>query len=178
MGCVRTVKRQKCWLRALMGHRRARWWSLSRSPRRQFCSLRYGSKLHDRNQNHLSRSATGGLVLLGQSNKETLKPRSSRYAPRKSRREQKLILRIDLHYCKSNRSMFRRHHVTTSTVTVRLVACLQRHTQIQRVAFPTHSRSVWDTTISRKILCVVNLNFGNSSLKFREMGVGRCGLRL
>jgi len=31
-----------------------------------------------------------------------------------------------------------------------------------RVAFPIHSRSVWDNTHSRKILCVVHLNFRKS----------------
>ena len=31
-----------------------------------------------------------------------------------------------------------------------------------RVAFPTHSRSVWDTTYSRNFLCVVHLNFRKS----------------
>jgi len=32
----------------------------------------------------------------------------------------------------------------------------------QRVVVPTHSKSVWDTTQSRKILCVVHLNFRKS----------------
>jgi len=48
----------------------------------------------------------------------------------------------------------------------------------QRVVFPTHSKSVWYTTHSRKKLCVVHLNFENRSLKFGEMGVGQCGRRL
>ena len=42
----------------------------------------------------------------------------------------------------------------------------------RRVAFPTHSRSVWDTTHSRKILCVVHLNFRKSLTEIPRNGCG------
>jgi len=41
-----------------------------------------------------------------------------------------------------------------------------------RVAFPTHSRSVWDTTHSRNFLCVVHLNFRKSLTEIPRNGCG------
>jgi len=41
-----------------------------------------------------------------------------------------------------------------------------------RVAFPTHSRSVWDTTHSRKFSCVVHLNFRKSLTEIPRNGCG------
>jgi len=41
-----------------------------------------------------------------------------------------------------------------------------------RVAFPTHSRSVWYPTHSRKILCVVHLNFRKSLIEIPRNGYG------
>ena len=58
---------------------------------------------------------------------------------------------------------------------------LQVSFYIQRVAFPTHSRSVWDTTHPRKLLCVVHLNFRKSLTEIPRNGcssVGRCGRHL
>jgi len=58
-------------------------------------------------------------------------------------------------------------------VSASLSACSQLSNFLyHRVAFPTDSKSVWNTTHSRKNLCVVHLNFRKSLTEIPRNGCG------